>query len=52
MKVVLINGSGGSGKDTTVKLLKPKLQDKYNIYNIFKLIICYTYQSKGTPSNL
>jgi SpoVK/Ycf46/Vps4 family AAA+-type ATPase len=34
MKVILINGSGGSGKDTIVKILKSKLKDKYNIYNI------------------
>lgn len=34
MKVVIINGSGGSGKDTIVKILKTKLNDKFNIYNI------------------
>lgn len=34
MKVVIINGSGGSGKDTIVELLRTYFFDKYEIENI------------------
>ena len=34
MKVVIINGSGGSGKDTIVELLRTYFFDDYKIYNI------------------
>lgn len=33
MKVVLINGSGGSGKDTVVELVTSYLRDKYDVKN-------------------
>jgi CO dehydrogenase nickel-insertion accessory protein CooC1 len=34
MKVILINGSGGSGKDTVVELVSSYLKNKYSIENI------------------
>jgi hypothetical protein len=34
MKVILINGSGGSGKDTVVELVTSYLKDKYCVKNI------------------
>ena len=34
MKVVIINGSGGSGKDTIVELLRTYFFDDYKVYNI------------------
>lgn len=33
MKVILINGSGGSGKDTVVELTTTYLRDKYQVKN-------------------
>ena len=33
MKVILINGSGGSGKDTVVELVTSYLRDKYDVKN-------------------
>lgn len=34
MKIIIINGSGGSGKDTVVELTSSFLEDKYEIKNI------------------
>lgn len=34
MKVIIINGSGGSGKDTVVELLRTYFFDKYEVENI------------------